>query len=196
MAFDKTTPAGASSADGGEPAPVRYALEFGHSYVPADEVHGFKILNARQQATLAAWADALIPAGDSWPAASATRAHVYADNTSATRPRLRDLLVRAIDSVDIAAGERGADSFADCDAGVRIAILKELEASDAMELFDFVLELVFEGYYRDPAVLALVEERTGFRIMAPVEGARLEPFDEGLVEDMKTRPAFVREVPA
>jgi Gluconate 2-dehydrogenase subunit 3 len=196
MAFDKTTPAGASPADAGEAAPVRYALEFGHSYVPADEVQGFKILNPRQQATLAAWADALIPTGNGWPSASATGAHIYADNTSATRPRLRALLVRAIDSVDIAAGERGADSFAGCEADVRAEILAELEGRDAMELFDFVLELVFEGYYRDPAVLELVEDRTGFRIMAPIEGAELEPFDEGLVAEMKKRPAFVREVPA
>src|SRR4051794_987151 len=127
MAFDKTTPAGASPAADGETAPVRYALEFGHSYVPPDEVQGFKILNQRQQTTLAAWADTLIPAGNGWPAASATGTHVYADNTSATRPRLRALLVRAIDTVDIAAGERGADGFAGCEADVRAEILKELE---------------------------------------------------------------------
>lgn len=196
MAFDKTTPAGASPDEAGEAGPVRYALEFGHSYVPPDAVQDFKILNQRQQATLAAWADALIPGGDAWPAASATAAQVYADNASATRPRLRALLVRAIETVDLAAGERGADSFAGCDAARRTEILKELEAGDAMALFDFVLELVFEGYYRDPAVLALVEERTGFRIMAPVEGVELEPFDEQLVEEMTKRPAFVREVPS
>jgi hypothetical protein len=196
MAFDKTTPPGASphDADSPEAAPVRYALEFGHSYVPVDEVQGFKILNARQQASLGAWADALIPAGAGWPAASDTGAHVYADNSAATRPRLRALITRAIDAVDMAAGQRGAPAFASCDAGDRAEILRELESGEAAELFDFVLELVFEGYYRDPGVLTLVEDRTGFRVMAPVDGAELEPFDEALVEQMKNRPAFVREV--
>lgn len=195
MAFDRTTPAAVNPADPGAPAPVRYALDFGHTYVPSEEVTDFILLGEAEQAALAAWGDALIPGNDAWPSASEADAHLYADNCAARAPRHRALLTRAIAQVESAARERSPVGFAQCPKDDREAILRELETGDDAELFEFVLELVFEGYYRDPRVLEVVEERTGFRTRAPVDGVALQDFDESLVEEMRGRPPFVREVP-
>jgi hypothetical protein len=173
---------------------VPYSLDFGITYVGYDEVEDFQLLAPEQQVLLAAWADALIPGDSSWPSASATRAHLYADNCAARAPRLRALLLRAVRRLDALAGDQKGQRFSECDAEVRREILGEFERSDDADLFEFVLELIFEGYYRDPSVLEVVEARTGFRVRAPVDGTELEPFDEVLVETVKQRPSTLREV--
>lgn len=195
MAFDKTTPAAINpAAQADAPGPIRYSLEFGHTYVPYDEVDGFRLLNGDQQAVLGAWADTLIPGeGDTWPSASRVGAHLYADSTAARSPRLRALLVRAILRLEEICREQTGRSFCDSEAGERERILREFERGEQAELFELVLELIFEGYYRDPAVLRVVENRTGFQVMAPVEGVELLPFDPASLERVSSLPTRVRE---
>jgi hypothetical protein len=194
--FDRTTPARTNPAHPGAPAPVRYSLEFGHTYVPYDEVADFVLLDPAQQDLLAAWADTLLPGDGAWPRASTVGAHLYADNCAARAPRLRALLLRALARLDALAMQRMARSFGAGTDAERTELLRELEQGDDGELFEFVLELVAEGYYRDLGVLRVVQERTGFRVRAPVDGVELEPFDEALVEEMAERPPLTRQVPA
>jgi hypothetical protein len=192
MAFDRTKPPGEAIL--AETPEAAYSLEFGKTYVaPEDELPAIS-LNQLQQATLAAWADRLIPGDESWPVASAVEAHVYADNAASRSPLLRSMLLRSVDLVDSRALQRFEQRFADCGAAQRDELLHELERGEERALFDLVLELLFEGYYRAAPVLAVVERRTGFRVMAPVEGVAIEPFDESLVEAVRKRPPLLREV--
>lgn len=193
MAFDRTTPAATDLAVPNAPTPVRYSLEFGHTYIPYDDLDGFRLLNDFQQAALAAWADTLIP-GDvgTWPAASEVNAHLYADNSCAASPRLRSLLVRAILRLEALALERGGTTFAAADAAARANILRDYERSADAELFELVLEMIFEGYYRDPCVLRIVERQTGFQVMAPVQGVELIAFDRRSLERVIGLPPRVR----
>jgi Gluconate 2-dehydrogenase subunit 3 len=192
MAFDRADPAGeASVADTPEAA---YNLEFGRTYVAAEEVRGFVSLNEAQQGVLAAWAACLIPAEAPWPSAAEVDAHMYADVCASRSPLLRSMLLRAVDGVEAAARSAHGRGFAECGAEVREALLRELSSGEDRVFFDLVLELVFEGYYRAPEVLTVVQERTGFQVMAPVEGAELIPFDEQLLERVRGLPPFFREV--
>jgi hypothetical protein len=193
MAFDRTTPAAINPAAPDAPAPVRYALEFGHTYVPYEHVDGFRLLNEDQQALLAAWADTLIPGeAETWPSASEASAHRYADNCAAASPRLRALLVRAVRRLEEHALKVTERGFSAGDARTRERVLREFEQGEHAELFELVLELIFEGYYRDPAVLRVVEKRTGFKVMAPVEGVELTPFDPASLERVKGLPQRLR----
>jgi Gluconate 2-dehydrogenase subunit 3 len=193
MAFDRTTPAATNPAAPDAPPPVRYILEFGHTYVRYEEQDGFRLLNDAQQAVLADWADALIPGEqDVWPSASDANAHLYADNCAAKSPQLRALLTRAILRLEQLAAHRTGHGFCKCDPSTRENLLRELEQSEHAELFELVLELIHEGYYRDPAVLHQVQERTGFQVMAPVEGVELTPFDPASLARVKALPPRVR----
>jgi len=192
LAFDRTEPPGEAVL--AETPEAAYSLEFGRTYVAPEEVREFVLLSEAQQRTLAAWAERLIPAADSWPSADEVDAHMYADNSAARSPLLRSMLLRAVELVERQARAAHGHAFAECDAGAREQLLGALTEGEDAVLFDLVLELVFEGYYRDPRVLEVVEERTGFRVKAPVEGVALEPFDESLLERVKGLPPMFREV--
>jgi hypothetical protein len=193
MAFDRTEPPGEAVL--AETPEASYSLEFGHTYVAPEEVRDFVILGAAQQATLAAWAERLIPASGSWPGADEVDAHMYADNCASRSRLLRSMLLRAVDTAEREALAAHRRAFAECSASEREQVLRGLADGADGVLFDLVLELVFEGYYRDPRVLEVVEERTGFRVMAPVEGVELEPFDESLLERVRNLPPMLREAP-
>ena len=195
MAFDKSKPPGEAIL--GETPEAAYSLEFGKTYVAPEEEVPAVSLSEAQGRVLAAWADRLIPAEGDWPGAGAVGAGVYADNAASRSPLLRAMLLRAVDLVEREALGRYGEGFAGCSDEQRAAILTDLEGSaeDAV-LFDLVLELIFEGYYRAAPVLKVVEERTGFKVMGPVEGVRIEAFDESLLERVKGLPPLRREVSA
>lgn len=192
MAFDRTEPPGEAIL--AETPEAAYSLEFGKTYVPPEEELPTVSLSERQGSVLAAWADRLIPGNADWPAAGQVGADVYADNAASRSPLLRAMLLRGVDLVEARALERHGRGFAECGAEERDAILRELEQGEDRALFDLALELLYEGYYRAAPVLEAVERRTGFRVMAPVEGVEIEPFDESLLERVRTLPPHLREV--
>jgi len=192
LAFDRTEPPGEAVL--AETPEAAYSLEFGRTYVASEEVRDYLLLTELQRRTLAAWAERLIPASGSWPSAADVDSQMYADNCAARSPLLRSMLLRAVDSVERAARDGLGKGFAESSAEERDKLLAELEGGEDALLFDLVLELIFEGYYRAPAVLEVVERRTGFKVMAPVEGIELEPFDESLLKRVKGLPPLLREV--
>jgi hypothetical protein len=195
MAFDKSKPPGEAIL--GETPEAAYSLEFGKTYVAPEEEVPAVSLNEAQGRVLAAWADRLIPAEGRWPAAGAVGAGVYADNAASRSPLQRAMLLRAVELVERQAQDHHGEGFAACTDSQRDAILTDLEGDDDdAVLFDMVLELLFEGYYRAAPVLAVVEARTGFKVMGPVEGVELEAFDESLLARVKGLPPRGREVPA
>ena len=68
-------------------------------------------------------------------------------------------------------------------------MLRELEADPALgPVFLSVLEMTLEAYYRDPAVEAVVEARTGFRSRLPMVGTPLPPFDPARLDRVRALP--------
>jgi hypothetical protein len=193
MAFDRTRPPGEAVL--AETPQDAYSLEFGRTYVPYEEIERPLLLGERQTDTLAAWAERLIPAEGSWPSAATVEAHVYADNCAARSPLLRSMLLGAVEVAERTAWQAYERPFAQCTDGQRDELLDALESGPDAVLFDLVLELIFEGYYRAESVLAVVQQRTGFIVRAPLDGVALEPFDESLLERVKRLPRVFREAP-
>lgn len=171
MAFDNKRPAGTED--------LGLTREFGRTYVPLTSgPPRFAVLDERRSRTLSAWADTLVPGDEHWPAASAVGAPEYADATAAGSPVLRAALRSAVDALETVARRQGHDGpFAELDLDIRVTLLRQVE-TEHDQLFAFVLELVYEGYYRTGRVQDAVHQRTGFRPEVPVVGMRLTPFDE------------------
>lgn len=130
--------------------------------------------------------DRLIPgdAARGWPSAGAVGLAGKARRLAEERgERLDDLLARLPPDFD-EAGEAG-----------EVAALEAFEA-DEPDAFARLILYAYGAYYTDPAVRAVVEERTGYPARPPQpEGYRLPPFDESLLATVRTRPPFWRRVP-
>jgi hypothetical protein len=71
----------------------------------------------------------------------------------------------------------------------QVAVLRELEADPSLgPVFFSVLEMTLEAYYRDPAVEAVVEARTGFSSRRPMVGTPLAPFDPARLDRVRALP--------
>jgi hypothetical protein len=57
-----------------------------------------------------------------------------------------------------------------------------------------VRDLTYEAYYAHPRVLEALERVTGWRYETAIAGAEMEPFDERLLERMRTAPPRYRKV--
>jgi hypothetical protein len=154
-------------------------------YVAPEEVGEPEVLDAQAIAVLTAWVDALVPGDAHWPSASATPAVGYIDAMLARDPALLPGVRAAV------AGLHEA-GFTGLDAAGRTAALRELEAS-VPAVFSAVLEMTVEAYYRDPAVEAVVEQRTGFRSRRTMTGTPLPPFDTSRLERVRALPPRWRQ---
>lgn len=188
MAFDSKT----VGADPGEAFAL--AREFGRTYVPVGaEPPVFTLLDSRRASALEGLALALIPGDAHWPSAADAGAAAYADNVAARSPVLREALTRL---ADVLVAESDAhDPSPGPDGGGSASIARAVQEREP-GLFEFALELIFEGYYRDRRVQEIVEQRTGYLPAVPVTGIRMTPFDESRLDGMRERPARVREVDA
>ncbi|MHB1537676.1 MAG: gluconate 2-dehydrogenase subunit 3 family protein [Solirubrobacteraceae bacterium] len=192
MAFDRTRPPGEAVL--AQTPQASFSHELGRTYVAPEEVREFLLLSEREQELLAAWAQRLIGADEHWPSAAEVGAPMYADNCASRSPLLRCLLPRALAALDRQALELVGVAFLDCEERQRDAALAELERGPHAALFELVLELVFEGYYRAEPVLEAIERRTGFQVDAPLRGVALEPFDEALLGRVRGLPPLLRQV--
>lgn len=170
------------------------AREVSKGYVPITAVApSYKVLDAARQQTLSAWVDTLIPPVDPWPAPSQRGVPQYVDNCASFSGPLRQMLVAAMDQAQRLALQRFETAFADCEEAQRVQVLQQIEA-DLPADFGLILELTFEGYYRDRTVAHVVQDRTGFRVAGPLAGIPGEPFPEELLADVIAREKHYREV--
>lgn len=174
-----------------------FHAELGQAYI--DEARAKQsraILDPERERTLSAWVDTLIPADDHWPSAAETDALGYIDATALAVPRLRATLLRGIDRLEALSAERPGSSvrFADLESQDRHALLARLEELNPGGVFELVLELTFEAYYRDERVIAALERRTGFSTERAMHGWEMEPFDETALERVRALPPRYRIV--
>lgn len=172
---------------------VDYRLEVGHAEVPVGQQRGFAILDAARSAALRAWTSSLIPARGERPSAGDVGAAEYIDATAFAAPRIRGLLLEALQAVERLAGEREGKPFAECPPEARTAILRSLELEDHAG-FGMIHDLTYEAYYCHPAVLEVLERETGWRSANSTEGGQMEPFDQGLLARVRTLPPTYKRV--
>jgi len=172
---------------------IEYQLEIGRTYVPVGVDRTFAILDPERAETLRAWSSALIPADGELPAAGEIGAAEFIDATAFAAPRIRGLLINAIDRLGRQAVAHTGNRFADCPPDIQAELLRSFEVKDSGAAFEMVRDLTYEAYYANRRVLDELERRTGWRYQVAVEGTTMEDFDESLLERMKTVSPHYRE---
>jgi Gluconate 2-dehydrogenase subunit 3 len=158
-----------------------------------DDGGGFTSLDPARAEVLTCWCAELIPAGAGRPSAAEAGAAEYADRLCSGEPSLREDLTAAADLLDADARARHGCHFSDCASAQRTESLRALEA-DQPVLFELVRTLVYEAYYSAPAVLAALERATGWRAANSLTGSAMPPFDDRLLERVRSLPPGYREV--
>jgi hypothetical protein len=130
---------------------------------------------------LALMLDALLPGGEGFPLAT--------DIDLAGWMRAHPDWAKVADAVLSALPE----GFAEAPSVSRQAMLRAAEKRDP-ELFGRMLVGAYSGYYVNPAVRAVIEQRTGYPDRPPQpRGYDLKPFDPALLDTMRQRPSSYRK---
>jgi len=172
-----------------------FHAELGQAYVsPHAARESQRVLDPERRRALSAWADTLIPANEHWPSAADVDAVGYIDRTVFLAPALRPIVLRGIERLEALAAERYVSGvrFADLRVVERREVLSRLEQLNPDGVFEIVLELVFEAYYRDERVVTILEERTGFSMQRAMRGWEMQPFDESLLDRVRALPPRYR----
>ena len=167
---------------------IDYRQEIGRAHVPIGIEREFAVLDPERAGALRAWVCTLIPARDERPAAGDVGAAEYIDATVFFTPRLRGVLLDAIDTVEHMAQKLTGGRFAEATPPERTAVLRAFAANDPLDAFPMVRDLTYEAYYAHPLVLDVLERETGWRYEVAISGGDLEPFDERLLDRMRTVP--------
>jgi hypothetical protein len=172
---------------------IDYRQEIGRAHVPIGVEREYAVLDADRAEVLRAWVSALIPARGERPAAGDVGAAEYVDATVFLTPRLRGVLLDAIDTVEQLAQKQVGRRFAEMNPPQRTEVLRAFEANDPLDALPMVRDLTYEAYYAHPRVLDVLERETGWRYEVAISGSELEPFDEGLLDRMRTVPSRWRK---
>ncbi|MDQ3226442.1 MAG: gluconate 2-dehydrogenase subunit 3 family protein [Chloroflexota bacterium] len=173
---------------------IDYRLEIGRALVPIGVERGFAVLDPDRAELLRAWVSAIIPANGDRPAAGEVGAAEYIDAIVFLTPRLRGVLLDAIDMVERLAAERLARHFVGCSPPDHTTILEAFEANDPLDAFPMVRDLTYEAYYAHPRVLEILRRETGWHYEVAFSGSELEPFDEALLTRVRSVPPRYRNV--
>jgi hypothetical protein len=169
-------------------ARIDYRQEIGRAHVPIGVERGFAVVDPDRAEVLRAWVSALIPARGERPSAGDIGAAEYVDATVFLTPRLRGVLLDAIDTVEQLAQKLVGRRFTEVTRPERAEVLRAFEVNDPLDAFPMVRDLTYEAYYAHPRVLDVLERETGWRYEVAISGSELEPFDEGLLDRMRTVP--------
>lgn len=168
--------------------------ELGPAYVdPARARRSRAVLDDPRRRTLEAWVETLVPADEHWPSAAETDAVGYIDATVFTVTSLRPILIHGVDQLEALSHERFDSAYADLSGDKRHDVLKEFEALNPDRVFELVLELTLEAYYRDERVFSVLAQRTGFSIQRSMKGWPMESFDPSLLSRVRRLPPRCRE---
>ena len=167
---------------------IDFRQEIGRAHVPIGVERGFAVVDPDRAEVLRAWVSTLIPARGERPAASDVGAAEYVDATVFLTPRLRGVLLHAIDTVDRLAQEQAGCRFAEAAPPLQTDVLRAFEANDPLDAFPMVRDLTYEAYYAHPRVLDVLERETGWRYEVAISGGELELFDERLLDQMRAVP--------
>ncbi len=167
---------------------IDYRQEIGRAHVPIGIEREFAVLDLERADALRAWVSTLIPPRGERPAAGDVDATEYIDATVFLTPRLRGVLLDATDTVEQLAQKLVGRSFAEATPPEQAEVLGAFEANDPLDAFPMVRDLTYEAYYAHPRVLDVLERETGWRYEAAISGGELEPFDERLLDRMRSVP--------
>jgi hypothetical protein len=159
--------------------------------VPVSGPMSYGVLDPERAALLEQWCADLIPAGAGRPSAAQAGAPRYIDRVCSSSPVLRCALVVALDALAAAAARQHDRPFAQCSPVQRAAVLEAFASADP-HAFGMIKGLTYEAYYATPMVLAVLERATGWRAANALTGGPMDPFDEALLDRVRSLPAGYR----
>ena len=134
--------------------------------------------------------DLIIPPDGDFPGAGGLGLSERLERASLRYGRLRSGLLTVLDAMSLDIASRIEGGFAALDEERQIAALATVESDLPVQFSEFV-ELVYETYYTDSRVY----ERIGWAGRPPQpEGFELEPWDPSILENVRKREPFWREV--
>ena len=146
---------------------------------------------AAEHALLSTFADEIIPAADGMPAASEIGVARYIERVAGEDAGIAAPLREALAAIAHRAAEASAETFDLLPAPARVALLQAMEKDDP-DRFRTARDLVYEAYYTNP----LVWKRLGYDfIEGNASGSPLEPFEEALLQRVRSLPRLYRVVP-
>jgi hypothetical protein len=138
--------------------------------------------------------DRLIPGDGHWLPGGSTAAVRFVEQAIVDGGERGTAVAAVLQGVSGLAARRGG-LFAWLPEPVRDAVLGDVEAQPGWSSgFRMLYELACEGYYTDPVVEAVTLQRTGFDAALPLTGVALEPFDERLLDRVRSLPPSYRPV--
>lgn len=148
-------------------------------------------LEGKQEDTLRAAMDAIIPAEDGMPSASAVGGVRYLEQLAQSDPLIRSNLERSLKALNGISLKFFQSEFSSLRQGQRIEALKQLESQPTPELFTDLREYVYESYYTQPQVWKLI----GYEFYPTNHrGPHMEPFNEAVLSQVKKMGKLYREV--
>ena len=154
-----------------------------------DEKTTFDILDKESLNTLKKVMDELIPASNKMPSASSV-GFDYIMNILNELPEIKSLFELALQSVEQKSQESFQKMFSEINQKQRIEILENLEVNDS-DLFSTLRNFTNESYYLNESVWPLIgynPHPTG------TLGPKMEPFDESLLDRMKSQPQSFTQI--
>ena len=145
-----------------------------------------QVFSPAQRQLLDAVLDRIIPPQENRPGAGSLGIGDFVEGVAVGEPGLIRLFMQGLAAIEIAAAERGPDSFAALSSEAKDDVLRSVEASHADFFEQFVLQ-VYNGYYTNLTVF----ESIGYTLPSvPAPGTKLELLDESLLEAQRQRPPF------
>jgi Gluconate 2-dehydrogenase subunit 3 len=143
-----------------------------------------------EEATLSAAVDVIIPAADGMPSATDVGAMDYLARRARELPQVRADLKKAAATLDEVSQARFRARFAALNSNERVQVLKEMESAASRKLFATLRDFTYEAYYTSPRVWKLI----GYDFFpANSGGPEMQPFDEGVLSEVRKKPRNFRE---
>ncbi len=134
--------------------------------------------------------DVLIPANEKMPSASQVGSLDYILNILKELPELTPLFAGVADKIETQSEKEWQSSFSDLSDDQGYEVLRFVEETEP-ELFKVLKDITYESYYTRPEVYELINYNpypTGSA------GPKMEPFDEKLLDRVKTTPPIYTQI--
>jgi len=130
--------------------------------------------------------DAIIPKGDTMPAASNLRGVDYIYGILEDYPDLKDPFQQILRDLDQLARDNVGQAFMELNPEQITELLKNYESAQSQS-FGVLKNFVYESYYTNPQVWELIGYEPYPTLSA---GPKMDPFDPALLERVKDLPPF------
>ena len=155
----------------------------------SEAANALLFFTAAQHPFLASILNRIVPAGGNFPAAGDLGVVAYLDTVVGQAADLKRLFAQGLARITIASQAQYGQEFVGASDDQKDAVLRQVEVANPT-FFEALVQHTYSGYYSHPTVIRLL----GIEVWPPQpRGHHLEPFDLGLLENIKQRGPLYRQ---